>query len=136
MKQVFKSAISWRLFAPILVFLFVLPFLTWRSTTEFIICAAVSLLTVACILYLMRTTYYTLTPTQLEIRCGFWRTQVAIDQITKVTPTRNPLSAPAFSLDRLEIKYGKYDYVLISPADKTDFLLRLSQLNPAIQLPS
>ncbi|MFQ5610075.1 MAG: PH domain-containing protein [Woeseiaceae bacterium] len=41
-------------------------------------------------------------------------------------PTRNPLSSPALSLDRLKITYGpKNRKVLVSPADKESFVQAL-----------
>jgi hypothetical protein len=48
--------------------------------------------------------------------------KVEIQKITSVKRTRNPLSSPALSTDRLEIKYGKWDFVLISPKNKERFV--------------
>lgn len=135
MLQVFKSAVSWWLFGPLFLFLVVLPAVNWQHTGAFFGSATVCWLAAAAIFYLMRTTYYTLTPTHLLVRCGPWRMEVTLDSITKVAPTRNPLSSSAFSLDRLEVSYGKYDTVLISPANQLNFLQALHQLNPTIQLP-
>jgi hypothetical protein len=46
----------------------------------------------------------------------------AVLDITAITPTSNPLSSPALSLDRLRIDYGKGRSVMISPRDKQGFL--------------
>ena len=45
-----------------------------------------------------------------------------IDDITSVRRTRNPLSSPALSMDRLSIRYGKGRRIMISPADQAGFL--------------
>ena len=67
-------------------------------------------------------TAYTVDRGVLLIRCGPFRWRVAIDSITAVEETRNPLSSPALSLDRLRIRYGKRRQVMVSPADKAGFL--------------
>jgi hypothetical protein len=68
---------------------------------------------------------YTLMDAELVVRSGFIKWRVPYDQITRVQPTRNPLSAPAWSLDRIEIGYGS-KAILISPADAERFLLSLA----------
>jgi membrane protein YdbS with pleckstrin-like domain len=73
--------------------------------------------------------YYEITPTELKIRCGMLiRQQIPLSAIEEVYKTSNPLSAPAWSLDRLRINYrqkGAGSYTLISPADKEGFLREL-----------
>lgn len=66
---------------------------------------------------------------ELIVRSGVVRHRIALRQITGVTPTRNPLSSPALSLDRLEIRWGKglFQRVLISPRDATTFQDLLAQ---------
>jgi hypothetical protein len=44
-----------------------------------------------------------------------------------VEETRNPLSSPALSLDRLKITYGNGKRIMISPADKIGFLKAIGQ---------
>lgn len=85
------------------------------------------------ILSLLLHTRYTITESEVLIVCGPLAWQVPVQQITRIRPTRNPLSSPALSLDRLEIRYGKYDSVLVSPADQAGFLAALLRLNPAIR---
>jgi hypothetical protein len=45
--------------------------------------------------------------------------------IRTVTPTRNPLSSPALSLDRLRIDYGRGRRIMVSPRDPGAFLREL-----------
>lgn len=68
---------------------------------------------------------YELTPTHLLVRCGILKYDVPLSSIQAIKPTRNPLSAPALSLDRLQIDYiieGRRRLLLISPQDKAAFL--------------
>jgi hypothetical protein len=91
------------------------------------------LLVVAFMAYLLAATRYTITSHDLLIVCGPFRQRLPLASIVSIMPSHNPLSSPALSLDRLEIRYGKFDSVLISPADKTGFLAALHQLNPALR---
>jgi len=68
------------------------------------------------------TTDYRVTPHVIIIRSGPFRWRIAIDEIIHMEPTRNPLSSPALSLDRLRIDYGKGKFIMISPVDKQAFM--------------
>lgn len=76
-------------------------------------------------IWLMFSTRYTLTPSDLVIRSGPFRWRVPFHEIRSVTPTRSPLSSPALSLDRLRIDYGRRRRIMISPGDKESFLREL-----------
>lgn len=70
-------------------------------------------------------TRYTIAERELEIRSGMLRYRIPLEAILRVYPTRNPLSAPAWSLDRLGIdwrKGGSRSLALISPARREEFL--------------
>ena len=89
------------------------------------------------IAYIIKTTHYTINNDLLEIKCGFlFKKKIKISTIVSIKESRNPLSAPALSLDRIEIKYNNYDYILLSPKDKTGFTSTLLQINPSIQVHS
>jgi len=82
-------------------------------------------------------TRYEIRQNQLFITCGFlYKEKINIAQITSIRPSRSILSAPALSLDRQEIKFNKFDAVLISlkDEDKADFYQQLKQINPYIQV--
>jgi hypothetical protein len=71
---------------------------------------------------------YTLTDDDLVIRCGPVRYRVPLARIDCVQPSRNPLSSPAPSLDRLLIKWDDgRKRIIISPARKTEFLRELER---------
>ncbi len=74
--------------------------------------------------------YYEITVSHLLIRSGWLKFRIPLSTIEMVRPTRNPLSAPAWSLDRLRIDYkrnNKSRIALISPEDKSRFLRELTQ---------
>lgn len=85
-------------------------------------------------LWLLVATRYTVNFTLLLVQSGPFKWRVPIAEITSITPTRNPLSSPALSLDRLRIAYGRNNVLMISPRDKAQFLLHLeAQRRGAVQ---
>jgi hypothetical protein len=71
---------------------------------------------------------YEITQSELIIRSGLTRNSIEISSIESVKPSRNPLSSPAWSLDRLRIDYRRKDkltFLLISPEEKSAFLNEL-----------
>lgn len=85
-------------------------------------------------LWVLLGTRYELTPGRLLIRCGPFRWTVPLEEIRAVEPTRNPLSSPALSLDRLRIDYGRGSSVMISPRDQARFLAELDRYRSAARL--
>ena len=67
---------------------------------------------------------YGLDEQTLIIRHGLVKQRLPLARIESVRPTRNPLSSPALSLDRLNVRYGAgfFRSVMISPADRDRFL--------------
>ena len=76
-------------------------------------------------LWIMRTTYYVLGDDRLLVRCGPFHWTAPLADIVSVKRTRNPLSGPALSLDRVQIRYGRLRSVLISPEHRERFLVDL-----------
>jgi len=79
-------------------------------------------------LWLLLATDYTLASGQLLVRSGPFRWQIPVASIRSITPTRNPLSSPALSLDRLRIEYGHGAFIMVSPRDKDRFLRDISSM--------
>ena len=90
------------------------------------------LLPAALPLWLLRTTHYTITGTHVRIRCGPFRWNVPLADVRAVRPTRNALSSPALSLDRLRIEYSRSQAVMVSPDDKEGFLSELRTRAPGL----
>ncbi len=72
---------------------------------------------------------YGMDDTHLIVRFGACRQRIPLANITEVRPTRNPLSSPALSLDRLRVGYGAgtFQAVMISPTDRDHFLDELAE---------
>jgi len=88
---------------------------------------AVALGIIALIGSLLLRTHYDVDARTLRIVSGPFRWTVPLDQISSVEATRNPLSSPALSLDRLRIRYGGRRRIMVSPADKPGFLRAIGQ---------
>lgn len=80
---------------------------------------------------------YELSPSELRVNFGPFGTAIPLQSIVEVFPTRNPLSAPAPSLDRLRINFrkpnGKLRFALISPRDRAAFVRDLQAVAPHLQ---
>ncbi|HJR99560.1 MAG TPA: PH domain-containing protein, partial [Flavobacterium sp.] len=88
----------------------------------------------AFILYLFFQTQYKIEGSKLKIKCGFFSFKaIEIADITEISKTKSLISSPAPSFDRIEIKYGKFDEIIISPKKKFDFAKHLTTLNPNIK---
>jgi len=70
----------------------------------------------------------------LIVRFGLIRSKIKYEDIKGVKPSRNPISSPALSLDRLGIDLGSKLPNLISPQDKSVFLQELSQHTPHLKI--
>lgn len=72
-------------------------------------------------------THYSVGDGRLAIVCGPFSWSIDLDDIAGVGRSRNPLSSPALSLDRLKIRYGDGKSILISPDDQDAFLRAIGQ---------
>ena len=130
----YRSKIDWWLtaivFGPMLYPIY--EGIITEDLTLVLIFAGINILLV----WMFAITNYTIEGDVLVIRCGFFAKQkIAISDITSIEKTNNPLSAPALSLKRLEIKYGKnYDYALISPVRREEFVAALCEINTEIRV--
>jgi hypothetical protein len=79
-------------------------------------------------------TGYKMMDNELKIYCGPFRHTISLQDIKEIKRTRSPLSSPACSLDRMEIKFGKSKRVMISPADREGFIKMLIGKFPQIHL--
>ncbi|PNW28448.1 PH domain-containing protein [Formosa algae] len=87
------------------------------------------------ILHLNFSTLYTITDTGiLIVKCSFlYHQRFDIHKIKSVAKTNTLMSSPAPSLDRLELTYGEYNTIVISPKDKIAFVSQLIKTNPNIE---
>ena len=128
----FKSKIDrWLLYLLIAVMVFEVVVMSIAATQakqpgEAIAMIVAALAIVALLGSMLVGTHYTVDGDTLRVACGPFRWKVPIAAIESVEATRNPLSSPALSLDRLRIHYGKHR-IMISPADKSGFLKAIGQ---------
>ncbi|MCL7749458.1 PH domain-containing protein [Halalkalibacter alkaliphilus] len=80
------------------------------------------------------STGYKIENDRLKIAFGPFSKMILINEIKSVRKTRSLISAPANSLDRLEIMYGKFNLIVISPINQKQFLHFLLTINPSINL--
>ena len=97
----------------------------------------VLLLAAGFIGWLMAATYYLVGEHDLVVHCGPFYWTVPLAAIESITPTWNPLSSPALSLDRLWISYhwGRLQCaIMISPLDKPGFLQLVATKVPGLEV--
>lgn len=107
----FLDSLSWFFIIPFIIFL-LLPFLYARSC-------------------------YIIHNDTLIIKNGFFKKfKIEIKSIRKIKETKSLFRATAyaFSLDRIEITYKKYDRIMLSPKNKQDFIQDLLTINPYIEV--
>lgn len=94
------------------------------SITDLVVGIAVAVFVAGLYFGLVIPVRYGLDDTHLIVRSGVYRQRIPMADISSVCPTRNPLSSPALSLDRLRIQFGRgfFKGVMISPADRDLFL--------------
>jgi hypothetical protein len=89
-------------------------------------------ITVCLPVWLFTTTQYQFQGADLLIQSGPFRWAVPIQEIRAVSGTRNPLSSPALSLDRILIEYGQGKSIMVSPKDQQGFLAELKARRGAV----
>ena len=128
----YKSKIGWILVVVILLLLLAPILQLLKHTLS--IGPILLLLPALFIGYIFISTYYEVGNGVLGVKSGFLLNRsIPISSITKIEATKNLISAPATSFDRLEVFYNTYESVIISPKEKRAFIAHLKQLNPEIQ---
>jgi hypothetical protein len=95
----------------------------------------IMLLTSLFIAHLFLNTYYLIDAQVLAIRSGVLvNMKVSIHDIKEIVETRDAISSPALSLDRLYIRYHRQSDVIVSPKDKEGFIQQLLLINPSIKV--
>ncbi|WP_163969789.1 PH domain-containing protein [Oceanobacillus halotolerans] len=79
-------------------------------------------------------TGYLIEEDKIKVRYGPIRQTVNIKEIKRIHKRKLPLSAPALSMDRIEIMCSKFNVVTISPENQEKFIETLLAINPAIKL--
>lgn len=85
------------------------------------------------IFWTLARTYYVITDVALEIRSGPFRWSVPFGSIRSLSGSRNPLSAPALSIDRIAVGHTR-GTVLISPRHKAAFVHAMVLAVPGLEV--
>ena len=97
-----------------------------------------SLIMVATSLFvanLFTSTHYTIKGESLIIKSGIFISKtIKISEIYKIQNTNSIISSPALSMDRIEISYGNFNAIIISPKEKTNFIAELLKINENIEI--
>lgn len=92
------------------------------------------LLSLLFIAIIFLNTYYIIDGDKLIVKSSFLiNIKILIVDITKIEQTRNIISSPALSLDRIEVFYEKTS-VIISPRNKVEFIDELLKINAKIEV--
>ncbi|SDM25459.1 PH domain-containing protein [Catalinimonas alkaloidigena] len=79
-------------------------------------------------------TRYQIVGEMLVVKVGPLTTStLPISRIREIRRTQTLLAAPANSLDRLEIRYNRYDMLVVSPERPDAFVADLQRINPHIR---
>lgn len=132
MKNTFRSKVEIAIAIPVALALLVIEILMIYNQVWFL-AALVAIITIF-LLYIYLNTRYELTgDDKLRISSGFfYHKEIYIKSIRKIRETRNHFASPALSLDRIEILFNRYERVLISPDQRSEFINRLKKVNPRI----
>ena len=87
--------------------------------------------TIGFVAWIWFGTYYMITDTTLETRCGPFRESIPLASIMKVSASRSIMSGAALSLDRISIIHGRFGAEsLISPRLRQEFINELAARCP------
>ncbi len=138
MEKVYKSRVArWYLWTCIgMAVLFIGSIaLCFKSTWILLIDVVFVGLAVALMFDMLYHTDYTIGGGKLYIRCGvLFRMTLPVSRIEEITHKSTILSSPALSARRIGLRYGRRNWVYISPRDQEDFIAELKAINPEIRV--
>lgn len=138
MKKVFKSKVAkwylWFCIGMTIAFIGSI-YLCYKSTWALLIDVVLMGICLFMIYDMLLHTDYTLDGGRLHIRCGvLFRMDLPVSGITEITRKSTLLSSPALSAKRIGLRYGKRNWVYVSPKDQEEFISTLSSINPEIKV--
>lgn len=115
----------------VFLFLFTIPPILWgEDLLTFILSFSAAVL----LIWIWYHTGYTITDSAILITYGPVKMTVPINEIESIRGVKSPFTAPALSMDRIEIQYARFKLVAISPKDKAEFVRQLLKQNQTIKL--
>ncbi|HZG13517.1 MAG TPA: PH domain-containing protein [Candidatus Bathyarchaeia archaeon] len=95
---------------------------------------AVCVLGAGFLAWLWIATYYVLHESFLMIHNGPRSIKIPYDSITKAKRVRSWIASTATSSDRIELQYGTFGLVHISPVEPETFLAEIKKRSPHVQI--
>lgn len=136
MEKVYKSKVAkWYLWSCIGLALALVGsiYLSYKSTWVLLIDVVFMGVGLWLMFDMLLHTDYTIKCDRLHIRCGvLFRMDLPISKITEITRKSTILSSPALSAKRIGLRYGKKNWVYISPKNPEDFIADIKSINPGI----
>lgn len=138
MNKVYKSKVAkwyiWFCTGMIIVFIGSI-FLCYKSTLILLIDIVLLCICMLMIFDMLLHTDYTINGNKLHIRCGcLFKMDLPVCKISEITHKSTFLSSPALSMKRIGLKYGKTNWVYVSPEDQEEFISALKSINPDIKI--
>ena len=93
----------------------------------------IMLILICLLLAIWFNTRYKIEKDKLTISYGLIKIAINIQDIHSIRKTTNPFVAPSLSVHRIEINYGKYKTIQISPRELNRFTDELKKKNPNIR---
>jgi hypothetical protein len=87
----------------------------------------------ALAMWILGSTYYVVTEEALLVRSGPFRWTIPLASIRSLSATRNPLSSPALSLDRIAIEHTN-GRLMVSPRGRAAFVRAVVALAPSVRV--
>lgn len=138
MNKVYKSKVAkWYIwFCIIMTIAFIGSiYLCYKSTWVLLIDISLMGICLLMIYDMLLHTDYTINHDKLHIRCGvLFRMDLPISKISEITHKSTILSSPALSAKRIGLKYGKKNWVYVSPKDQEEFISSLKSVNSEIKI--
>ena len=138
MKKVYKSNVAkWYIcFCVAMTITFIGSiYLCYKTTWVLLIDIVIMGICLVMIYDMLLHTDYSINGEKLHIRCGvLFRIDIPISKISEITHKSTILSSPALSSKRIGLKYGKKNWVFVSPKNQEDFIAILNSINPEIQI--
>lgn len=133
----YPSKISYPLLIIVFIIFFCAPifnFIESGISIDLVLNSSFLMIVFGFVIHIFFSTAYIIEGNELKVRCGFKSyPPIVIKEIKEIKKTNNMISAPAASFDRIAIKYGKFEEIIISPKNKLEFVKHLVDINPSIE---
>ena len=104
------------------------------NLSDLIVLGAVWLALELLLYLLLKTTYYTVDDTYLTCHIIGFRKKISLEDITKIEQQKGLYVGLKINTawKGLVVSYGKWDEILISPADEAEFIAAVKAKNPSL----